>query len=109
MGGKSPRVSHITGLQCVLSGNQVVRIGDAVPVSLKGNHIHGNVYVETGEIQLDLRRKVYCFMAIDFNEKKGQFCPFFVHVIYKHKNYNLLIYFDIISDIILQDLKEVKK
>ena len=76
--GKSPRVSHITGLQCVLSGNQVVRIGDAVPVSLKGNHIHGNVYGETGEIQLDLRRKVYCFMAIDFNRKIRTVLSFFV-------------------------------
>jgi len=31
---------------------------DNTPVSLKGNHKHGNVFVETGENLLDLRRKV---------------------------------------------------
>ena len=46
------------GLQCVLSGNQVVRFGNNVSFSLKGNRISGNGSVENGEIQLDLRRKV---------------------------------------------------
>ena len=59
-GRKSPRLFVNISLQCVLSGNQVVRFGNNVPFSLKGNRKFGNEFVEDWEILLDLRFKVYC-------------------------------------------------
>ena len=47
------------GLQWVLSGNQVICLGNDILISLKGNRISGNGFVEIREILLDLRLKVY--------------------------------------------------
>ena len=46
------------GLQCVLSGNQVVWFGDDILILLKGNHSIGNDIVRIREILLDLWLKV---------------------------------------------------
>ena len=63
---KSPRVYFNIGLQWALSGNQVVCFGDDILISLKGNRISGNGFVEIREILLDLRPKVYYISAISF-------------------------------------------
>ena len=55
---KSPRVHFEIGLQWVLSGNQVVCLGNYILILLKGNHNFGNEIVRIREILLDLRLKV---------------------------------------------------
>ena len=77
---KSPRVHFNIGLQWALSGNQVVCIGNDILISLKGNHISGNGFVEIREILLDLRLKVNYIerqTIIVVNERVGIITTFF--------------------------------